>query len=74
MTKKHIGAELRPIATWLTEEQLAKFRLVAERHNVTPTALLRAVVVDVIAEEAPVLPLPLRYAGPNLFQLLEETA
>lgn len=73
MSIKGFGrTNLRPIATWLTDAQLEQFKAIATKHNVSPTALLRAVVVDVIAEDGDNAPLPTRYAPLDLFALARQ--
>ena len=42
----------KPICTWLPEVDYEAFVLVAAMHGVSPAAYLRAIVVDVLADEA----------------------
>ncbi len=41
----------RPICTWLSAADYAKFAAVAQANGVTVAAYLRSIVVDVIEEE-----------------------
>lgn len=41
----------RPICTWLSAADYAKFAAIAEANDVTVAAYLRGIVVDAIAEE-----------------------
>lgn len=43
----------RAIGTWVTREQYELFNDIAKQHGVSMSAYLRAVVVDVLAEEGP---------------------
>ena len=52
--------ENRPICTWLTQTQYEHFRAIAHANHVTPTAYLKAIIVDVLAEETGRVPVPRR--------------
>ena len=41
----------KPLATWLTQDEQAKFYALAKAHGVTAAALLRALVVDAFNDE-----------------------
>lgn len=60
----------RPIATWVTPYQLELFRAVAASHHISPAALLRAIIVDVLAEEGLSVTIPRRHLIPDLLDAL----
>lgn len=62
--------ENRPICTWLTQTQLEHFRAIARANNVSPSAYLKAMIVDVLAEETGNVPVPRRQLQPDIFTLL----
>lgn len=41
----------RPICTWLSAADYAKFKAVADSHGVTTAAYLRSIVVDVVEDD-----------------------
>lgn len=54
--KKTIGnVEQTPVATWLTPREKVLLYLIAKQQRVSIAAYLRAVIIDVIDEEAPKL-------------------
>lgn len=57
----------RPVATWLTRQELELFRAIAKNNRVSPAAYLRAMIVDVLAEEGPRTPIPRRRLRPDIF-------
>ena len=69
-SKSTYEEENKPLCTWVTESQLAHFQAIAAANNVTPAAYLRAMVVDVIAEESGKVPVPRRRLQPSVFALL----
>lgn len=61
----------KPVATWLTKQELELFRAICRANNVTPAAYLRAMIVDVLAEEGPRTKIPRRCLPPDLFASLK---
>ena len=43
----------RPITTWISNAEYDLFQSICKSHGVTGAAYLRAVLIDVIAEEGP---------------------
>lgn len=41
-----------PLTTWLSANQVERFRAIARAHGVTPATFLRTIVVDVLDDEA----------------------
>lgn len=41
----------KPLTTWLTADEVARFQALAKAHGVTAAAYLRAVVVDALGDE-----------------------
>lgn len=42
----------QPLTTWLNSSQVERFRAIAKAHGVSPAALLKAIVVDALVDEA----------------------
>lgn len=42
----------QPLTTWLNGNQVERFRAIAKAHGVSPAALLKAIVVDALVDEA----------------------
>lgn len=69
-SKSTYEEENKPLCTWVSESQLAHFQAIAAASNVTAAALLRAMVVDVLVEEADKVPAPRRRLQPSVFTLV----
>lgn len=41
----------RPLGTWVSEAEATMFAAICAHHNIKPAVMLRALVVDCIAEE-----------------------
>ena len=41
----------KPVTTWIPKDDYYLIRSLAERHNITVSAYIRAIIVDVIQEE-----------------------
>lgn len=52
----------RPVCTWLTAADYAKFEALARRSGVTVSTYLRSIVVDALAEET----VPVAVSGEEL--------
>lgn len=61
------GGRNKPICTWLSKEELELFRAIARSNNVSRAAYLRAMIVDVLAEEGPKVTVPRRSLPPDIF-------
>lgn len=72
MARNRYEEETRPICTWLTRTQLEHFRAVARANNVSPAAYLKAMIVDVLAEESGRVPIPRRTLQGDVFSLLRK--
>jgi hypothetical protein len=68
MAKRNYDDDHVPVATWLTKTELAHFKAVAIANNVTPAAYLRAMIVDVLAEEGARVSIPRKRLSPDLFE------
>lgn len=64
----------RSVATWLSREELELFRAIAKANHVSPAAYLRAMIVDVLVEEGPKVPLPRRRVAPSIFAIFKSKA
>ena len=47
----------RAVCTWLTKDDYRRFKMVAKFNNVTMSMYLQSMIVDVLIEEWPKLPL-----------------
>lgn len=54
-----------PLTTWLTCGQVERLRAIAKAHGVSAAAFLRAIVIDVLADEAEGFSLYLSPSGEN---------
>lgn len=70
MSRRLYDEENRPLCCWLSQMELAHFRAVAQANNVSAAAYLRAMVIDVLAEESGRVPVPRRALRPNIFAVL----
>lgn len=62
----------KAVAAWLTLPELELFRAIAQANNVSPSAYLRAMIVDVLAEEGPRTAIQRRVIAPDIFALFHE--
>lgn len=53
----------QPLTTWLSGQQVARFRAIAKAHGVTAATFLRAIVIDALDDEAQGFSLYLTPAG-----------
>lgn len=53
----------QPLTTWLNSNQVERFRAIAKAHGVSPAALLKAIVIDALIDEAQGFSLYLSPAG-----------
>lgn len=74
MSRQSYEEENRPLCCWLSHTQLEHFRAVARANNVSPSAYLKAMVVDVLAEETGKVPVPRHKLLPDIFALLRRPA
>ena len=51
--KKPESVLKKPVATWLSRSDYDKFIALVDKNNVTIATYLRAIIIDIIAEEGP---------------------
>lgn len=51
MSASDYEARNRPLGTWVSEQEALVFAAICAHHNIRPAAMLRALVIDCIAEE-----------------------
>lgn len=72
MSKLTYGERHRPIGTWLTKTELEHFKAVARANHVSPAAYLRAMIIDVLAEEGITVPVPRHQLAADIFTFLRK--